>query len=223
MRRAVVVATRITGGGDREVLGLSTSDSEDTVFWTEFLRTLRERGLSGIQLVISASHLGLRSAIDTVFVGASWQRCRVHFVRNVLARMQKSQATLATTAVRSIFAQGDATHVHRQLRDVAEGVRSDLPVLYEMLEEAEADLTAFASFPSAYWRKLWSTNPLERVNAEIKRRSRVEGVFRRRHTCPQTHYGDSLEAPRRVALNGPPHPLRGLHGAALSGPSGGFT
>ena len=175
--RAVVVATGVTATGDREVLGVAVGDSEDGAFWTAFLRGLRARGLSGVQLVISDHHLGLKQAIGAVFIGACWQRCRVHFMRNVLARVPKASAEMVAAAVRTVFAQPDAAHVHRQLDEVVRMLESQFPDVAAMLADAAEDLLAFTAFPQAHWRKLWSTNPLERLNGEIKRRTNVVGIF----------------------------------------------
>ena len=175
--RAVVVATGVTANGDREVLGVAVGDSEDGAFWTAFLRGLRARGLTGVQLVISDHHLGLKAAIGAVFIGASWQRCRVHFMRNVLARVPKASAEMVAAAVRTVFAQPDTAHVHRQLAEVVRMLKGQFPDVAAMLADASEDLLAFTTFPQAHWRKLWSTNPLERLNGEIKRRTNVVGIF----------------------------------------------
>jgi putative transposase len=175
--KAIVVATGVAADGTREVLGLAVGDSEDATFWTSFLRALRARGLSGVRLVISDAHQGLRQAIDKVMLGAAWQRCRVHFLRNVLARVPKGSAEMVAAAVRTIFAQPDAAAVHEQLHSIADKLGRQFPAVAGMLTDAEADLCAFATFPHPHWRKIWSTNPLERVNKEIKRRSNVVGIF----------------------------------------------
>jgi transposase-like protein len=175
--RAVVIATGVTATGDREVLGIDVGDSEDGAFWTAFLRGLRARGLGGVQLVISDHHLGLKTAIAAVFVGAGWQRCRVHFMRNVLARVPKASAEMVAAAIRTIFAQPDADHVRTQLDEVARMLEGQFPDVAEMLRDATEDLLAFTGFPVAHWRKIWSTNPLERINGEVKRRTNVVGIF----------------------------------------------
>jgi transposase-like protein len=175
--RAVVIATGVTATGDREVLGVDVGDSEDGAFWTAFLKGLRARGLSGVQLVISDHHLGLKTAIGAVFVGAAWQRCRVHFMRNVLARVPKASAEMVAAAIRTIFAQPDAEHVRAQLDEVARMLEGQFPDVTLMLRDATEDLLAFCGFPIAHWRKIWSTNPLERINGEIKRRTNVVGIF----------------------------------------------
>ena len=175
--KAIVIATGVAADGNREVLGLSVGDSEDATFWTAFLRDLRARGLTGVQLVISDAHQGLRAAIDKVMLGAAWQRCRVHFLRNVLAKVPRGSAEMVAAAVRTIFAQPDAVAVAEQLDSIAAKLGRQFPAVEAMLRDAAVDITAFAAFPQAHWRKIWSTNPLERVNKEIKRRTNVVGIF----------------------------------------------
>jgi putative transposase len=152
-------------------------DSEDKAFWTAFLRQLRTRGLTGVRLVISDAHEGLRSAIDKVMLGAAWQRCRVHFLRNVLAKVPKASAEMVAAAIRTIFAQPDSPSVAEQLDSIAEKLGRQFPAVEVMLKDAAVDICAFAAFPQAHWKKIWSTNPLERVNKEIKRRANVVGIF----------------------------------------------
>ena len=175
--QAVVVAVGVSADGGREVLGFAVGDSEDREFWTSFLRTLRARGLAGVQLVISDCHAGLRVSVETVLQGAAWQRCRVHFLRNLLARVPKGSAEMVAAAVRTIFAQPDAAHVRDQLGSVAGMLQQRFPQVAAALRDAEPDVTAFADFPQTHWKKIWSTNPLERLNKEIKRRTDVVGVF----------------------------------------------
>ena len=175
--RAVVVATGVTATGDREVLGVEVGDSEDGAFWTGFFRSLRARGLTGVQLVISDHHLGLKQAIGAVFVGSAWQRCRVHFMRNVLSRVPKASAEMVAASIRTVFAQPDGSHVRSQLTEIAGMLHPQFPDVAAMLVDASEDLLAFTHFPVAHWRKIWSTNPLERLNAEIKRRTNVVGIF----------------------------------------------
>jgi putative transposase len=175
--KAVVIATGVRADGHREVLGLAVGDSEDGAFWTAFLRGLRARGLRGVKLVISDAHEGLRHAIAAVLVGAAWQRCRVHFMRNVLARVPKGSAEMVAAAIRTIFAQPDAQAVHEQLDSIADKLGRQFPAVEKLLREAQADVTAFAPFPQAHWRRIWSTNPLERVIKEVKRRADVVGIF----------------------------------------------
>ena len=175
--QAVVVAVGIAADGRREVLGFEVGDTESQAFWTEFLRSLKARGLSGVQLAISDAHTGLIAAIQTVLQGASWQRCRVHFMRNVLAQVPKAAGQMVASIIRTVFAQPDAEHVMTQLGEVTRMLERSHPKVAAMLEEARDDITAFAAFPVAHWRQIWSTNPLERVNKEIKRRTDVVGVF----------------------------------------------
>jgi len=175
--QAVVVATGVAADGHREVLGFDVGDSEDGAFWTAFLRTLKTRGLTGVQLVISDAHAGLKAAISSVLIGAAWQRCRVHFLRNVLAAVPKGSAEMVAAAVRTIFAQPSPAHVRDQLDTIAAMLGRQFPKVEAMLREAAGDVTAFAGFPVSHWKKIWSTNPLERLNKEIKRRTDVVGVF----------------------------------------------
>ena len=175
--RAVVVATGVSMNGDREVLGCAVGDSEEGAFWGEFLRSLRSRGLGGVRLVISDHHLGLTNAIATVMIGASWQRCRVHFSRNVLAKVPKGSSEMVAAAIRTIFAQPDATAVHEQFDRITTTLTREFPDVAAMLTNARDDLLAFATFPIEHWRKVWSTNPLERLHREVKRRCDVVGVF----------------------------------------------
>jgi putative transposase len=175
--RAVVIATGVTADGGREVLGLDVGDSEDGAFWTAFLRSLRARGLGGVQLVISDAHTGLTQAISAVMAGAAWQRCRVHFLRNLLARVPRGSAEMVAAAIRTIFAQPTGAEVTEQLDKVAAMLAPKFPAVATMLADAKEDLTAFASFPPTHWAKVWSTNPLERLNKEVKRRTNVVGIF----------------------------------------------
>jgi putative transposase len=175
--QAVVIATGVAADGRREVLGFDVGDSEDGAFWTAFLRSLKARGLGGVQLVISDAHEGLKQAIGSVLLGAAWQRCRVHFLRNVLAQVPKGSQEMVAAAIRTIFAQPDAEHVHEQFTQIATMLGRQLPKVEAMMRDAREDLLAFTAFPVAHWKKIWSTNPLERLNREVKRRTDVVGVF----------------------------------------------
>jgi len=175
--QAVVVAVGVTADGRREVLGMDVGDSEDGAFWTAFLRSLKARGLSGVQLVISDAHTGLKQAIAAVLIGSSWQRCRVHFMRNVLAVVPKGSAEMVAAAIRTVFAQPDAARVAEQFDTIAVMLGRQLPKVETLMVQAKDDLLAFSAFPQVHWRQLWSTNPLERTNKEIKRRTDVVGVF----------------------------------------------
>jgi putative transposase len=175
--QAVVIATGVSADGRREVLGCATGDSETQAFWTQFLRDLKDRGLSGVQLVISDAHSGLIKAIGTTMQGASWQRCRVHFMRNALARVPKGHAEMVAATIRTIFAQPGQKEVRAHVDKVADMLGEQFPTVADLLREAKADLTAFSDFPRAHWQKIWSTNPLERLNREVKRRTDVVGIF----------------------------------------------
>ena len=175
--RAVVVVTGVTATGEREVLGCAVGDTETEVFWAEFFRSLRARGLTGVHLVISDHHEGLKTAIAKCFVGAAWQRCRVHFMRNVLAKVPKANAEMVAAAIRTIFAQPSAEAVSAQFDRIIDTLEPQFPQVTAMLLDAREDLLAFSAFPFEHWRKIWSTNPLERLHREIKRRTDVVGVF----------------------------------------------
>jgi len=174
---AVVIAIGVTAEGRREVVGLDVGPSEEEAFWAQFLRGLVERGLTGVQLVISDAHAGLKRALTAILQGASWQRCRVHFVRNALALVPKSAQQLVAATIRTVFAQPDATSAREQWRRVADGFRDRFPRLADLMDEAESDVLAYLAFPSAHWRQIWSNNPLERLNKEVKRRTDVVGIF----------------------------------------------
>ena len=175
--RAVVIATGITAGGDREVLGVDIGDSEDETFWTRFLRSLKDRGLGGVRLVISDAHAGLKAAIRKCFAGSSWQRCRVHFARNLLATIPKAHAEFVAAAFRSIFSLGTAEEVSARWDEVEATLAERFPKAAALMAGAKTDVLAFSAFPRAHWRKIWSNNPLERLNKEVKRRSNVVGIF----------------------------------------------
>jgi putative transposase len=175
--RAVIVAVGITATGQREVLGIEVGDSEDEAFWTAFLRRLRERGLTGVQLVISDAHAGLKKAIARCCQGTSWQRCRVHFARNLLVKVPKGSQDMVAAALRSVFVQPQAQAVEQQWEQVITMLTETFPAAAALMEQAKEDVLAFRAFPSEHWRKIWSTNPLERLNKEIKRRTRVVGIF----------------------------------------------
>ena len=175
--RAVVIATGITANGAREVLGVDIGDSEDETFWTRFLRSLRDRGLGGVRLVISDAHAGLKASIRKCFAGSSWQRCRVHYARNLLATVPKSHVEFVAAAFRSIFALSDRTEIEARWDEVAATLAERFPKAAESMGGARTDVLAFAPFPRSHWRKIWSNNPLERLNKEVKRRSNVVGIF----------------------------------------------
>jgi transposase-like protein len=179
---AFVVAIGIRETGDREVLGFDLGMSEDGSFWLEFLRKLVARGLRGVQLAISDAHEGLRRAIEQVLVGATWQRCRVHFMRNVLSQVPKSSQSMVSSIIRTIFAQPSQEAAVIQLRQVVQQLRGKFPKAMDILEQAESDVLAYMAFPREHWRQIHSTNPLERLNREIRRRSDVVGIFPNRES-----------------------------------------
>lgn len=174
---ALVVAYGVNGEGKRSVLGLDVDLAESQESWVSFLKGLKARGLSGVQLVISDAFEGLKAAIAQVFPEASWQRCRVHLMRNVLAKVPKSARPMVTALVRMIFLEQSYELAKARLRQVAEQLQERFPEVARLLEAAEEDVLAFMHFPPAHWPKLASTNPLERQNKEIARRTDVVGIF----------------------------------------------
>jgi len=174
---AVVIATGITASGDREVLGVDICDSEDEVFWRGFLRSLKTRGLHGVRLVISDQHAGLVGALRRSFQGVAHQRCRVHFARNLLALVPKSHQDMVAAVFRTIFAQPDPATVSSTWDQVRDQLAGRFPKIAGLMDDAKAEVLAFSAFPRAHWTKVWSTNPLERLNKEVKRRARVVGIF----------------------------------------------
>lgn len=175
--QAVVIAIGVNASGQREVLGLDVGPSEDGAFWLQFLRSLVARGLTGVQLVISDAHQGLKGAVAAVLQGAGWQRCRVHFVRNALALVPKSAAQMVAATIRTVFVPPDVATARETWRKVADSFRPRWPRLATLLDEAEADVLAYLAFPPEHWRQIWSNNPLERLNKEVKRRTDVVGIF----------------------------------------------
>jgi transposase-like protein len=173
---AVTVAVGVNTDGRREVLGMAVGASEAETFWTDFLRSLARRGLRGVKLVISDAHNGLKAAIARV-LSATWQRCRVHFMRNALAHAGKTQRRVVSAWIGTAFAQDDAEAARKQLRQVADQMRPRVGKLAALLDDAEADVLAYMDFPKDHRSKIYSTNPLERLNGEIKRRTDVVGIF----------------------------------------------
>ena len=174
---AVVQAIGVNAEGYREILGVDVITTEDGAGWLAFLRGLVSRGLSGVSLVVSDAHEGLRNAIAATLPGAAWQRCRTHFMTNLLTRIPKAAQSAVATLVRSIFAQPDAETVCAQHAQVVEQLESRFPQAAEMLDEAGPELLAFTAFPKSVWKQIWSNNPLERQNKEIRRRTDVVGIF----------------------------------------------
>jgi transposase-like protein len=174
---AAVVATGVNAEGHREILGVDVLTTEDGAGWTAFLRDLVARGLGGVQLVVSDAHAGLREAVAAVLPGASWQRCRTHFIRNLLTRVPKSAQGLVATLVRSVFAQPDAASTLAQHARVVEQLQERFPAAADLLADAAGELLAFTAFPKEHWRQIWSNNPQERLNKELRRRTDVVGIF----------------------------------------------
>jgi transposase-like protein len=174
---ATVIATGVNADGHREVLGVDVITTEDGAGWLAFLRGLVARGLSGVALVISDAHPGLVDAIASTLVGATWQRCRTHYMRNLLCKVPKSAQAMVATLVRTIFAQPDRKSVWAQHARVVEQLTEKFPDAAEHLADAAADVLAFTAFPKEHWRQIWSNNPQERLNKEIRRRTDVVGIF----------------------------------------------
>jgi putative transposase len=173
---AVIIAVGVNSEGMREVLGMAIGPSEAEPFWTSFLRALMRRGLRGVKLVISDAHVGIRAAVAKV-LKSTWQRCRVHFLRNALAHPGKGQRQMVLALINTVFAQDSQEAAITQWRAVADQLREKFPKLAVLMDEAESDVLAFMSFPKAHRVQIHSTNPLERLNAEIKRRTDVVGIF----------------------------------------------
>jgi putative transposase len=175
--KVLVVATGVSIDGTREVLGTAVGDSESYEFWREFLASLKARGLTGVHLVISDAHAGLKAAVAQQFTGSSWQRCRVHFMRNLHTAVSAKHAPAVTAAVKTIFAHTDAGEIAAQWDRVADTLAASFPKVAAMMAEAKIDVLAFTAFPKAHWQKIWSNNPIERLNKEIKRRADVVEIF----------------------------------------------
>jgi putative transposase len=174
---AVVIAVGVNRDGHREILGLDVITSEDGAGWLAFLRGLVARGLAGTSLVISDAHPGLIDAIASTLTGASWQRCRTHYMRNLLTRVPKSAQSMVATLVRTIFEQPDAASVWAQHARVVDQLTERFPDAAAHLAEAATDVLAFTGFPKEHWRQIWSNNPQERLNKELRRRTDVVGIF----------------------------------------------
>jgi transposase-like protein len=175
--QAFVIAIGVRDMGERDILGFSLGASEEYAFWMDFLRSLLRRGLKDVRLVTSDAHEGLKAAIHGALTGATWQRCRVHFMRNVLANIPKASKQVVAAAIRTIFAQPDREAAGQQLQEVAKAMQSRWSRAAETVAAAEDDVLAYMAFPPEHWTRIYSTNPLERLNKEIKRRTKVVGVF----------------------------------------------
>jgi putative transposase len=174
---AVVIAIGVRESGERDILAVDVGASEESAFWTAFLRGLVARGLKGVQLVISDAHQGLKEAIRTVLAGAVWQRCRVHFMRNVLAHVPKGDKAIVAAAIRTIFAQPSQAAARQQVAEVVQAMAARWPRAAAVLAEGVDDVLAYMTFPPEHWTRIYSTNPLERLNREVKRRTDVVGIF----------------------------------------------
>ncbi len=174
---AVLIATGVKATGEREVVGVEVGPAEDLEFWRAFLRQLVSRGLSGVRLVTSDSHLGLKQAVAEILVGATWQRCRVHFMRNALATVPKLAQQMVAATLRTVFAQPDAPSAKETIERVCRLFEKRYPQLVACLRDAETDVLAFYGFPVEHRRQIWSTNSLERLNREVGRRCEVVGIF----------------------------------------------
>jgi putative transposase len=174
---ATVMAIGVRETGERTILGFALGASEEKAFWLEFLRSLVRRGLKGVQLVISDAHEGLQGALSQGLTGASWQRCRVHFMRNLLAHIPQGDKAMVAAAVRTVFAQPDRQAAGQQLAAVVQSMQSRWPQAASLLQEAEEEILTYMAFPKEHWTRIYSTNPLERLNKEIKRRTKVVEIF----------------------------------------------
>ena len=208
---AAIIAVAVDTEGRREIVGLHLGPSEAETFWATFLRSLVKRGLQGVKLVISDAHEGLKAAIRRV-LGATWQRCRVHWMRNPLAHVGKGQQAVVAAALRQAFLQADEAAARQVWRQVADQLRPRWPKLAALMDESEHDVLAYTGFPAQHRAKLHSTNPLERLNKEVKRRADVVGIFPGRPRSPPDRRR-AAGAERRVAAAAPLHAGRG-HGRA---------
>ncbi len=226
--KAVVIATGLGADGHREVLGVDIGDSENETFWTEFLRSLKERNLHGVRLVVSDAHAGLKAAIRRVMQDASWQRCGVRALQNLLAVARPAQQPAIAALVRTIFAQPDAESARTQLRVVAEQLSAVADNVSQRLESMETDLLACTGFPAGHWSKIWSNDPIERLNRELKRRTDVvqifpnpESVIRLVGALLLEINDEMIAAPRRYLAAATLLPRRRVHRPHPRPPSGG--
>jgi transposase-like protein len=174
---AVVIAIGVRETGEREILAVDIGASEEEAFWTAFLRELASRGLKGVELVVSDAHQGLKHAVATVLAGAAWQRCRVHFMRNVLAHVPKADKSIIAAAIRTIFAQPNQEAARQQMAEVVAAMKPRWPKAAAVLTKGENEVLTYTTFPMEHWTRIYSTNPLERLNREVKRRTDVVCIF----------------------------------------------
>jgi putative transposase len=210
--KAVVIAIGVTAAGHREILGFSVGDSEDESFWRAFLTSLRRRGLSGVRLVISDQHAGLVAALRRCLQGAAHQRCRVHFVRNLLSRIPKANQEMVAAMFRTVFAQPSTEEVSAQCDKVADMLKDRFEKAAELMREAKEELIAFSHFPKAHWRQIWSANPLSQQGVEAQMPCRRH-LSQRGLRHPRCRFGPPRH-PRRVAGNRQALLLRRLHGVS---------
>lgn len=190
----VLVATGVNADGHREILGVQVTSSEDGAGWLAFFRDLTARGLTGVKLVTSDAHAGLVSAIGATLPGAAWQRCRTHYAANLMSATPKSSWGWVKALLHSIYDQPDSDAVHAQFDRVVDALAEKLPAVAEHLEEARTDILAFTAFPKEIWRQIWSNNPNERLNREIRRRTDVIGIF----LCVPLGTGGSMRGAARL-------------------------
>jgi putative transposase len=174
---AVVIAIGVRETGEREILAVDIGASEEEAFWTAFLRELAGRGLKGVELVVSDAHQGLKRAVATVLAGAAWQRCRVHFMRNVLAHVPKADKAIVAAAIRTVFAQPNQEAARQQMAEVVAAMKPRWPKAAAVLVKGEDEVLTYMMFPMEHWTRIYSTNPLERLNREVKRRTDVVCIF----------------------------------------------
>jgi putative transposase len=223
--QAMVIAIGVRETGDRDILGFALGASEEEAFWLDFLRSLARRGLKGVQLVTSDAHEGLKAALEQVLAGVTWQRCRVHFMRNILAHVPKGDKAIVAAALRTIFAQPDREAAGQQLAEVVQAMRGRWPKAAELLAEAEEDILAYMTFPPDHWTRIYSTNPLERLNKEIKRRTYVVGVFPDQPSVIRLvgsvmmEVADEWQVTRRYFSQESMHKLTGLEPLVVSEPA----
>jgi len=175
--KSVVIATGLRADWHRDFFGNDAANTENETFWREFLTSLNDRGLAGVRLVVSDAHAGLIKAIGRCFQGAAWQRCRVHAMRNLLSAAHHRHRQMIAALIRTVFAQPDANSARSQLRAVVDQLAPYAPTVAERLQGMENDVLAYTGFPAAHWSKIWSNNPIERLNRELKRRTDVVGIF----------------------------------------------
>ena len=212
---AAIIAVAANTEGKREIIGLHIGPSEAEIFWSDFLKSLKTRGLKGVKLVISDAHEGLKAAITRV-MGATWQRCRVHWMRNALAYVTKGQNSMAAAALRQAFLQPDAEDAHKTFRHVADQMRDRWPKLAAFMDASEHDVLAYMGFPAQHRTKLHSTNTLERLNKEVKRRADVVGIFPNEPAIIRLIGAVLLE---QNDVYGPPPPLQGFCGVLMMKPA----